>query len=282
MKRSVVFLLLLVIFSSFFAYAIDEDETIWAIETMAFFPWAYSSNMTEDMLVAYFSTFGYELKEITEKKFFFARDGLDGAIAANIFGPNEIGTITYAPPVTDEDFERTLASVEKIWGKGEKRDTNLPNVTQYSWDLEDSVIITINDARLWRDPGIYLTFMPRKDAYYFVIEDKNIFSDEAVRCFEEANEAVSSKVVLASGETANLPIPSTLSPGEYACPAHIAAGEYRVIPQEIAHIAVYRDGSLKTNEALIANEGDEIGRLVLKSGDSLEISGGNLDFIPLQ
>lgn len=74
----------------------------------------------------------------------------------------------------------------------------------------------------------------------------------------------------------------TLSSGEYDCPAHIAAGEYKVTPTKSATLTVYRNGDLKTVEYLSTTDEDEIGRLVLQSGDKLEISGGKLVFEPLQ
>ena len=71
----------------------------------------------------------------------------------------------------------------------------------------------------------------------------------------------------------------TLSSGEYDCPAHIPAGEYKVSASRISNLFVYRNGSLKTNEILDPDVGAEIGRLVLQDGDTLEISG-NLTFEP--
>ncbi len=72
----------------------------------------------------------------------------------------------------------------------------------------------------------------------------------------------------------------TLSIGEWECPAHIPAGEYVVTPIKSASIEVYRDGDLKVCEYLSTDDNDEIGRLALKSGDTIEIQYGKLEFAP--
>ena len=72
-----------------------------------------------------------------------------------------------------------------------------------------------------------------------------------------------------------------LTSGEYECPAHIPAGEYKVTPIKSASIMTYRDGTLRVSEYLDADDKDEIGRIVLKAGDEILISGGELQFIPI-
>lgn len=74
----------------------------------------------------------------------------------------------------------------------------------------------------------------------------------------------------------------TFSPGEWECPRHLPAGAYSVTCTDIAaHVAVYRNGIAVYNEALIKENGDRIGRLVLKVGDTIMISGGDLCFTTL-
>lgn len=74
----------------------------------------------------------------------------------------------------------------------------------------------------------------------------------------------------------------TLSSGEWKCPDHIPAGEYKVTPIKSASISVWRDDVLTVSEYLIIDDDDEIGRLVLKDGDMLQITGGKLAFEPFQ
>lgn len=71
---------------------------------------------------------------------------------------------------------------------------------------------------------------------------------------------------------------TVLEVGEWTCPEHIAPGEYRVMPLDGAAINVTRPGRSSVIEYLDAKKGDAIGRLVLKSGDSLEISFGTMIF----
>ncbi|MEA5017029.1 MAG: hypothetical protein VB099_20975, partial [Candidatus Limiplasma sp.] len=74
-----------------------------------------------------------------------------------------------------------------------------------------------------------------------------------------------------------------LSSGEYDCPAHIAVGEYKVTPQKSGILTVERGGSVEIVEFLDPDDGDEIGRLVLKAGDVVKItSGGKMAFAPLR
>ena len=75
---------------------------------------------------------------------------------------------------------------------------------------------------------------------------------------------------------------TTLSIGEWECPDHIPAGEYIVTPIKSAGIEVYRNGELKVCEYLSTDDNDEIGRLVLISGDTLEIQYGKLQFTPFE
>lgn len=74
----------------------------------------------------------------------------------------------------------------------------------------------------------------------------------------------------------------TLSAGEWLCPDHIPAGEYVVTPVDQAGIRVRRGSDPVASEYLVAKDGDEIGRLVLKSGDSIKINGGKLQFAPFK
>lgn len=74
----------------------------------------------------------------------------------------------------------------------------------------------------------------------------------------------------------------SLSSGEWECPDHITAGEYRVTATKSATISVWRGDDLIIAEFLSDDEFDEIGRLVLKAGDVIKISGGKLTFAPFK
>lgn len=74
----------------------------------------------------------------------------------------------------------------------------------------------------------------------------------------------------------------TLTSGQWTCPEHIAAGEYKVLPIKSALVTVTRGESLVISEYLNADDGDEIGRLVLEAGDSIQITGGKLSFEPFK
>ena len=82
----------------------------------------------------------------------------------------------------------------------------------------------------------------------------------------------------ASGPSGN----AELSSGQWTCPEHLAAGEYKVTANKVSNLFVYRVGSLIVNEVLDPADDDEIGRLVLKDGDRLEISGGKLQFVTFE
>lgn len=73
-----------------------------------------------------------------------------------------------------------------------------------------------------------------------------------------------------------------LSAGEWECPNHIPAGEYVVTPIKSASIYVYRGDDLRVREYLSTYDNDEIGRLVLKAGDTIEIGSGKLQFTPFE
>lgn len=82
----------------------------------------------------------------------------------------------------------------------------------------------------------------------------------------------------AQPETATI----TLSVGTYEAPSHIPVGEYKVTPQKLGVLHIYRNEKLVTIEILDPADNDEIGRLVIQSGDTLEVkSGGKFDFEPL-
>ena len=82
--------------------------------------------------------------------------------------------------------------------------------------------------------------------------------------------------------TVSIPGTTTRSIGEWECPAHIPAGEYIVTPIKSASIDVYRGGKLILAEFLSTRDNDEIGRLVLKSGDTIQIGSGKLEFRPFK
>lgn len=71
-----------------------------------------------------------------------------------------------------------------------------------------------------------------------------------------------------------------LSSGEYVVGQHISSGEYSIKAEKNAYLGVKRNGSVKINESL--NKDNEIGRAVLKDGDSIEISGGKVVFTPIK
>jgi hypothetical protein len=75
---------------------------------------------------------------------------------------------------------------------------------------------------------------------------------------------------------------TVLSMGEYSVGKHINPGEYKVVPIKSGIITVFRDGNVKTSEYLDVDDEDEIGRLVLERGDTVEISGGKLEFVPIE
>ncbi len=73
------------------------------------------------------------------------------------------------------------------------------------------------------------------------------------------------------------------TPGEYVVGTHIAAGEYSVKPvNKSALLFVYRGDKLQISESLNPDDGDEIGRIVLKEYDVINISSGKLEFVPLK
>ena len=73
---------------------------------------------------------------------------------------------------------------------------------------------------------------------------------------------------------------TVLPSGEYDCPAHILAGEYKVTASKLSYLTVRRNGTLKVSEVLDVD--DEMGRLVLIAGDEIEITGGKFAFEPFK
>ena len=125
----------------------------------------------------------------------------------------------------------------------------------------------LNKSSKIKDKQAAIDFIPFPEGYptQQLLQSTSKLRDE--------QEAAQAEIQATSGVVA-------LSSGEYDCPVHIPAGEYKVTAPQSINLFTYRDGSLKTNEIVSAD--NEIGRLILIDGDKIEISGGKLTFEPLQ
>ena len=159
---------------------------------------------------------------------------------------------------------------------------NVMQVFSDTWSKKTTIGNYYLEAKMAQDgsSGFTLMWLNEKSKQKNKTAAVKLFSGDKYPLSAVVADLVSAPKATATAKTNASAV--TLSAGEWDCPAHIAAGEYVVTPIDQAGISVWRESDLVANEYLVAKDGDEIGRLVLKSGDSIKINGGKMEFLPFQ